>query len=92
MRRMDPMEVVPIKSVGEFADMYNSNLELMDEVIDKLIVASNRQNRKIFMLSLICLGLASTTYVLMNQITYMRQRVDILVSSKGNTKKENEES
>lgn len=92
MRRMDPMEVVPIKSVGEFADMYNSNLELMDEVIDKLIVASNRQNRKIFMLSLICLGLASTTYVLMNQMTYMRQRVDILVSSKGNTKKENEES
>ena len=92
MRRMDPMEVIPIKSVGEFADMYNSNLELMDEVIDKLIVASNRQNRKIFMLSLICLGLASTTYVLMNQMTYMRQRVDILVSSKGSTKKENEES
>lgn len=85
MKRMDPIELVHVRSAGEFKDMYNSNIRLIDEVLDKLIIASNRQNNRIFLMSLGYLGLSFVTYKLINEITTLKEKVDTLT-------KKNEES
>ncbi len=85
MKRMDPMEIVPISNAKEFNEIYNSNIKLVDEVLDKLIIASNRQNSRIFLVSLGFLGLTAVTYTLVNEIVKLKEKVDILT-------KKNEES
>ena len=85
MKRMDPMEIVPVGTAKEFNEIYNSNICLVDEVLDKLIVASNRQNGRIFLISVGFLGLTAVTYTLVNEIVKLKEKVDILT-------KKNEES
>ena len=85
MKKMNPLELVPVRTPREFNEIYNSNMEVIDEVLDKLIKASNRQNNKIFLMSLGYLGLSLVTYGLLNEVARLKDKIDILT-------KKNEES
>lgn len=78
MKRMNPMETVSIRSAQSFRELYNQNLQLIDEVLDKLIVASNRQNARLFLTSTGCLGLTAIVYVLVNKVAKLEEQIDIL--------------
>ena len=56
------------------------DMELIREVFNKLIATSNRQNRRIFWLSIIGIGLAGSVYKLANKVVLLEEKVDNLTS------------
>lgn len=80
MKKIANNEVISASTIEEVIHVYNMDMELIREVFNKLIATSNRQNRRIFWLSIIGIGLAGSVYKLANKVVLLEEKVDNLTS------------
>ena len=80
MKKIANNEAISASTIEEVIHVYNMDMELIREVFNKLIATSNRQNRRIFWLSIIGIGLAGSVYKLANKVVLLEEKVDNLTS------------
>lgn len=85
MRGIEDDRSIKVGSVEEALEVYNNNVDMTREIFNKLIAASNRQNRRIFILSIIGLGIAASVYGLTNRCMQMEERLNNYISRNAET-------
>ena len=80
MRTIGNNASVDVSSIEEAMQVYNTDMEIIRELFNKIITVSNRQNRRIFWLSIIGLGMAGSLYTLGNKYVELEEKFDNYIS------------
>lgn len=75
MRKKLELSSRDIFTINDFVELHNDNMEFINDMFNKFIVASNRQNSEIFWLKLSTITLAGTIYLLANRLERAEQQI-----------------
>ena len=65
-----------LNTINDFIALHNNNMEVINSVFNKLIAASNRQNKKIFWLNMGIITLGVAVYRMANKLFRAQEQID----------------
>lgn len=78
MTYMDDIHQTELNSINDFIMLHNSNMEVLNNVLNKLIAVSNRQNTKIFWLEMGLIVLGASVFRMSGKLTKAQQKIALM--------------
>ena len=78
MTYMDDIHQTELGSINDFIMLHNNNMEVLNNVLNKLIAASNRQNKKIFWLEIGLIVLGASVFRMTGKLDKAQQQIALM--------------